>query len=910
MMKRIISILCIAAVLFSYGMVYAESESELNSGVVEKLTALGVIGGYDSDFTSNEEVTRADFAVMISRLMGVTSTFAAGETDTTTFSDVSQDYWAAYEISYVSHKKLLEGYADGKFYPDETVSYYDVVKTFVTLLGYDQMANMYGGYPDGYIAMGGELGITEGVQYTKKVTRKSVLSILNNALDVKIAEINIDNDKIIYEESDDKTILSQYRDIYMRKGILSANSVTSLTSGSEMLPKEGHVIINGEELYEGETDAASFLGMNVEYYYKDDVSSGEKTILFISGIESKNNVIEISGEHIILADGDETKNIYEYYDDKFNFKKARLSDELKVFYNGVAKPDYSYSQIRPKEGSVKLIDNNNDGIYEVLSVFETTIVCVADGIGEDDDAFYIKNKCDKTNLVELPKKNESNYFTIIKNKKNADISAIKSGVVLNIGINPDYGYALVYVSDVTIDGNIVSVSDEDVTIGEKEYAISDYYLKVIEKGASARPTVGKRGKFYIDYFGYLQYFEAEAETVAYGILINTYKTDDDECLIKIFDQDGNIVKYKLADKVKLSSKDNVMGKKITDQEAVEKMRETNTADGARTNNSGPDSVEKQLIRYSIQNDVINTIDLVAKNAGDKYEPNIPLTYAGKSVGTNGGFEWYEFTLQWGPKMMSINNKYYATSDTYFFDVYEDENDMVVKKGEMPKSAANYTLYLYNMNEDQTVSVILRIFRGANEEHIIQENSQPFFVEKVGEECDETGEIKNCIYGFENGKKTKLLFAENETKGFIMDVVRDLKRGDIILYNFSNSGILNGIRVICSAEKSDVFGVGGMSKLINGLTNFAHQEGMKYVYCMSEKKVGKILLYNLGPSDKNGSLAMNCGDLYENKPVYKLSFKKSGKLSVDDTLTLDDIKPGEKLFIVYKYTGISSIWIIE
>ena len=80
--------------------------------------------------------------------------------------------------------------------------------------------------------------------------------------------------------------------------------------------------------------------------------------------------------------------------------------------------------------------------------------------------------------------------------------------------------------------------------------------------------------------------------------------------------------------------------------------------------------------------------------------------------------------------------------------------------------------------------------------------------------------------------------------------------------------------------------------------------------MSEKKVGKILLYNLGPSDKNGSLAMNCGDLYENKPVYKLSFKKSGKLSVDDTLTLDDIKPGEKLFIVYKYTGISSIWIIE
>lgn len=96
---------------------------------VSTLSAMGVITGYpDGSFRPNANITRAEFAAILSRLAGVKSTYTAS------FSDIA-GHWAASAISAVSAKGWVTGYPDGSFHPNANITRAEAMAMINRMLG-------------------------------------------------------------------------------------------------------------------------------------------------------------------------------------------------------------------------------------------------------------------------------------------------------------------------------------------------------------------------------------------------------------------------------------------------------------------------------------------------------------------------------------------------------------------------------------------------------------------------------------------------------------------------------------------------------------------------------------------------------------------------------------------------------
>lgn len=69
------------------------------------------------------------------------------------FTDVPESHWAAGFVNFAAQVGIINGMGDGTFAPDAPVKYEQAVKMIVCMLGYDYFAINRGGYPNGYLAV-------------------------------------------------------------------------------------------------------------------------------------------------------------------------------------------------------------------------------------------------------------------------------------------------------------------------------------------------------------------------------------------------------------------------------------------------------------------------------------------------------------------------------------------------------------------------------------------------------------------------------------------------------------------------------------------------------------------------------------------------------------------------------------
>ncbi len=85
---------------------------------VASLSAKDVVKGYEGDvFKPEQTVTRAEFAVMIAKTIGLTPKAYNGS-----FNDVQNDHWAASYIQAVKDMGIVSGYAGGKYEPNKQIT--------------------------------------------------------------------------------------------------------------------------------------------------------------------------------------------------------------------------------------------------------------------------------------------------------------------------------------------------------------------------------------------------------------------------------------------------------------------------------------------------------------------------------------------------------------------------------------------------------------------------------------------------------------------------------------------------------------------------------------------------------------------------------------------------------------------
>ena len=192
-LKKVLALVLACATLFTMSSFafsdVAEDASYLEA--VTMLSKLGIINGYeDGTFLPDNTITRAEAAkVLVCALNAEDS--AKGMADQELFTDVPKTHWAAGYVNYAANFGIIAGRGNGIFDPESPVSYEEIVKMVVAMLGYTPVANIKGGYPTGYLYVANSVAkITKGATGTTGDAAKRwvVARLVFNSLETKIME--------------------------------------------------------------------------------------------------------------------------------------------------------------------------------------------------------------------------------------------------------------------------------------------------------------------------------------------------------------------------------------------------------------------------------------------------------------------------------------------------------------------------------------------------------------------------------------------------------------------------------------------------------------------------------------------------------------------------------------------------
>ena len=176
-----LTLLCPTALADTTGTFPDVPENADYAEAVEVLAELGVFGGDDKgNFNPDKTITRAECAAVICRMLGVEED--AKSVKKQIFSDVPASFWGAGVIAKAAELGIISGYGNGKFGPNNPVTQEQMTKMLVCAWGYGEDAISAGGWPDGYISVAADLGITDYLVSSGPARRSDVAMWCFNAL--------------------------------------------------------------------------------------------------------------------------------------------------------------------------------------------------------------------------------------------------------------------------------------------------------------------------------------------------------------------------------------------------------------------------------------------------------------------------------------------------------------------------------------------------------------------------------------------------------------------------------------------------------------------------------------------------------------------------------------------------------
>jgi hypothetical protein len=176
-MKKSLSLLVAIAMVFSMFATVAAAATDTQSKYNE-LKEAGVFRGTgDGSAALENEMTRAEFAGIIARLTGVTSS------GTAKFNDVPSSHWASKDIAAVAEAGYMEGTGNNNFAPSKNVTLQELIKVAVTIVGLeiDEDATVdgkAGAWAQPYIAAAIAAGLIQPLgDYTANATRGDLVDV-------------------------------------------------------------------------------------------------------------------------------------------------------------------------------------------------------------------------------------------------------------------------------------------------------------------------------------------------------------------------------------------------------------------------------------------------------------------------------------------------------------------------------------------------------------------------------------------------------------------------------------------------------------------------------------------------------------------------------------------------------------
>lgn len=506
--KAILCIVCIVALVVpTIGTVSASMDD-----VIFDLTSLGVLEGMSNTDKLDEYMPRGEFAQLVVNAMGYNQV-ATTMTDRGYFTDcASSPYLGAINLLYES--KVLSGTGTGIFGPDSNLTYPQVGKIMVNVLGYSNIVRNTD--LSSYYYQASILGVYDDVNSSGDyVTRRDAYIMVRNCLDIDLMTQNFGmfgtGSFEVVEGNTLKSFLAtaiSHR-LTKLKGVVTADCVTYLYNGMDK--KKTNVIEIDGVVYKCNFEVPrGLVGMAVDFY----VGYGEDANGVITSITTndKNTVVEFDLADYLGASAGVLK-----YNNNDNTLKIRYNDTTKMIYNNRRERAYTPASIgNYKDGVVKAIDNNEDEVFDVIYISQYDDAIVERVYAESKQIYFANNQVlDGKKYLSVDDKDIIVSITDAEGNP-VTLEEIPLDSVISISKSNDKKVITVVVSEAKTSGVVKLIDDEYVTIETDVY--------VFKKGVT--PELGKFVNAYINFMGEIVYLDVTAsyDNYAYVLQANTGST--------------------------------------------------------------------------------------------------------------------------------------------------------------------------------------------------------------------------------------------------------------------------------------------------------------------------------------------------------------------------------------------------
>lgn len=565
-----------------------EEERDPNEDLsyMDFLADLGLLKGDENgDLLPYRSISRAEFTVIVLRLAGLQDEgFMEIAPTVQNFYDVPTDSWYYGPIKTACDLKMVVGYGDGYFKPEQPVSYNEAIKLILAAVNYSDIANAKGGYPYGYYVTASSMKMLDGTQMDKedKTLRRTVGKMLFNALEITALNKAFDSktQSVTYIPAGE-TIGKRLFNVEKKKGILDAVGNTAIDGVSDF---EKTLTVSGMNFVTDRTDLEQYLGTSVTLYVREDGSSiSAPEILYLSP-DKKNTSITLDIEDIENVSEREVK----YADEEDKIIKLKLNSNPSMLYNersvlpfryDLIKPTYTdpltKKQNMPYNGTVTFIDNDGDEIYDIVNVSAYRVMMVGSVLtlrSQVKDYYAMKaNLSDVMNFRESD--NPDTEFEYVTDAgKEAKLSNMKEKSALNIyesveadGINKK---VKVVISNKVISGKVTAMDEDKVTIANNEYTVTKYYENAMEAFPDYAPQLKMGASVNVVVDGNKNIVGVtDSVSGSLGYLVE-YGNGSDGYYAIIADKDGGIKTYPFHSKVSID------GSSYSDRDAERALEKT------------------------------------------------------------------------------------------------------------------------------------------------------------------------------------------------------------------------------------------------------------------------------------------------------------------------------------------------
>ena len=548
------------------------------AGAVELLSALEILKGDDQgNFNPDNTITRAEFAAVVCRALGLESS-ANSAKGATMFVDVAADHWATGYINLASQQGIVNGKGNGIFDPEGNVTFAEAVKMLVVALGYEPVAAEKGGFPTGYLTVANSTKMTSGVSAngTNAAALRSTVAMLTaNALEIPMMDQTYGSE-IKYDVLDDYnnyTTLLTKRDIYVANGVVGAAdeiegtvefTFTELSEDYEFgYTTKGEEKYDAKELANGDFTATfNIAESNIKDYYQQNVnayvqkiSKGKYDVLIAvaSGVGTS---FKIAAKDLYKANADIVKSAdsyIEYYasEDATKTSKIYVAKGAKVYVNGVEATKFAgdLTPYMTKVATIEFVENTDDKYNDVvlITVAEDAIVDEVKATDPENTRITLANG----KKIVLDLEDDNKVINVVdKNGKAIDVADFAEFDVLSIVVEDlvdatatapvpvaakDFGTSgskitITNIGQNAITGTVDGESDDYIYIDGKAYEALSTFADgnegdVFDKSGNAK--LGTEGMFFLSAAGKIIGFDGTAGgNVNYGYILQTVYSKD------------------------------------------------------------------------------------------------------------------------------------------------------------------------------------------------------------------------------------------------------------------------------------------------------------------------------------------------------------------------------------------------